>query len=450
MAPAYRPIVPREANRSTVPMDKGATIQPKARKDIGRSSVATPSLSTFVFSQAGFDGPSYVSKPNPFGPLSHVSDKGLTNELPHLRASNMQVELSRNSPASSLTSTPRPQNLGSFNSLDDSPSNIISNPLPGLIISCDDSKGKVNCYIQSGCRFAEKDGQGGYVQHITLRSSEPFSVIDSTMLNERLYQGKQALVIHNIPPSTNTTVVPRPETTHLNSGHSPFLKLPAEIRNMIYELVLVVPGGMFFGVGGRGSNISNGAVRKKRNNDGRKKNQKKGIDIPSIEPGLLRVNRQIYEEAHKIVVSQNVFNFTSSTVVSNFLAINTPVKSYITHIHITSYVNSTGPAFWSLLANCRNITRVVFHYSAFAFYGDDGCKAAKAIFKDGGVYFKAAYRRTNDKLAGLEVINLDFPVDTYRPNWENSYTSLFRRFEKSFRDHLQGLLEGMDDHPAMK
>ena len=116
----------------------------------------------------------------------------------------------------------------------------------------------------------------------------------------------------NTVEDNETSIICRMDTSSASNTSSatqsgevkafPFMKLPGELRNMIYKLCLKKHQIVKFG-----KKVSDVGDSSKSDSD-------------VFTPNLLRVNHQIYNEAHAILYGANTFDFKQGSVFPEFFA----------------------------------------------------------------------------------------------------------------------------------
>jgi hypothetical protein len=96
-------------------------------------------------------------------------------------------------------------------------------------------------------------------------------------------------------------------------GGLTFLDLPAEVRNMIYQFVLVYSAGRLRQVD----------IKKKETGP-----------RSELAVGIIRASRQLHSEALPLFYGQNTFSFFNPTQLGEFLEKVGPARSHIRHIHL--------------------------------------------------------------------------------------------------------------------
>ncbi|KAF2103687.1 hypothetical protein NA57DRAFT_30866 [Rhizodiscina lignyota] len=120
--------------------------------------------------------------------------------------------------------------------------------------------------------------------------------------------------------------------------HFPFLQLSAEIRLIIYRQALVSDGPLLFSVSKPeeapkdfdedfdSGEFDSGVLLRDS-----KQSQQKGADLV---PALLRVNKQIYREASRILYSENVILLDLNTAIYSVNSLQQKTRSLFRHIRI--------------------------------------------------------------------------------------------------------------------
>lgn len=130
-----------------------------------------------------------------------------------------------------------------------------------------------------------------------------------------------------------------------------FLHLPAEIRNMIYSLVLERPGGTIRLSGKQSGIISTDWY------DGNNRYISK--DDEPYSTSLMRVNKQISVESSPYLFSRHTFEFPDSTMLQRFLEYLGPerVKSLVSITVFQSYKISASQAY-QLLSPAASLAKL--------------------------------------------------------------------------------------------
>jgi hypothetical protein len=140
----------------------------------------------------------------------------------------------------------------------------------------------------------------------------------------------------------------------------PFLDLPAEIRNMIYSLVLERPGCHIW-LSGKHSGVIH---TRWYNPEGR-------YISSNVEPystSLMRVNKQIAVESTPYLFSRHTFEFSDSTMMQRFLEYLGPerTESLVSVLVNQQYAVSAKKAY-SLLSPAVSLTKLEF-LSTYSFH----------------------------------------------------------------------------------
>ena len=151
----------------------------------------------------------------------------------------------------------------------------------------------------------------------------------------------------------------------------PFMKLPPEIRTMIYRLVLPIEGEILVTkklVDPDGPRTTYMALASDMCSSNGCPIGKKcyysstySLDNPSGYSGILALNRQVRDEAIPIYYGSNVFRFNDEFIVIPFLIDRTQLsRSHITRIHVdvalrTSHFNRQLEMWKRMLKYLSNI-----------------------------------------------------------------------------------------------
>ncbi|KAI4827998.1 hypothetical protein E4T44_09932 [Aureobasidium sp. EXF-8845] len=194
---------------------------------------------------------------------------------------------------------------------------------------------KIQCTIPDGTAAVKKKQRREFTQTIKLTSKKPFSLEPVRMINGQ-YAGLHVLVL-------------RPEPDE--NEKFPFLDLPAEIRNMIYSLVLERPGYHLM-LSGKHS----GVIQTRWFKPGT------GFISRHDDPystSVMRVNKQISVESMPYLFSRHTFEFTDSTMMQRFLEYIGPerIKSLISVVCNQQYAISFRKAY-ALLAPAVSLTKL--------------------------------------------------------------------------------------------
>ncbi|KAH0366401.1 hypothetical protein KCU65_g5321, partial [Aureobasidium melanogenum] len=191
----------------------------------------------------------------------------------------------------------------------------------------------IHCTIPGGITAVRKKNKN-FTQTIKLTSKKPFS-LEPVLMTGGPYAGRHVLVMQ-----------PEPD----ENEKFPFLDLPAEIRNMIYSLVLERPGCRILLSGKHSGIISTDWYH------GYKRISKH--DEP-YSTSLMRVNKQISIEASPYLFSRHTFEFPDSTMLQRFLEYLGPerVKSFKSISVSQQYAVSAKQAY-KLLSPAVSLTKL--------------------------------------------------------------------------------------------
>ncbi|KAK4983378.1 hypothetical protein LTR66_008846 [Elasticomyces elasticus] len=184
----------------------------------------------------------------------------------------------------------------------------------------------------------------------------------------------------------------------------PFLALPAELRNIIYDYALTDPKGINIEAKPKGY---------------RRTAQRCGGPLPdclvpfyprTLYPALLSVSRQINLEAGSILYKQEMV-FNDTMALHTFLAQIGPTnRTLLSHVTLREY--RTGrvankamnfPAF-TLLASVTNLKR--FNIDCMIGYFQEPKNMAKRVYRDAHHWFEGIGVAKGDKFAGVKVLDV--------------------------------------------
>jgi len=197
----------------------------------------------------------------------------------------------------------------------------------------------------------------------------------------------------------------------------PFLSLPAELRNQIYELALVNPQGHYLVAKHRnrmrtvrtathGTSTYTGAY-----NPYERLRATDAEPPPQLADGLFAVNRQINEEACTLVYPKP-FVFENSVALHTFLvAIGAKNRGMLTEIGLLEWGgrrqarNMLFPAFSMLSMGCDNISR--FHYSPSYWQMQRPDEFATDFYKEAHPWLRALVTSKGSKDAAVDVVEFN-------------------------------------------
>lgn len=158
----------------------------------------------------------------------------------------------------------------------------------------------------------------------------------------------------------------------------PFLKLPSELRNTVYKMLLGsdqplrITGGRFGNFGKHGA-------------------------------AILGVNRQIHNEAGSILYGSNEFIFSSSTVAEEFFHAVSETRKLITKVNVETYFASSSINMFNALVKYPQIAEINLIGDINSSY--DEKKLARTMFCHARQFLTAVANRKKAKLAGLDIIS---------------------------------------------
>ncbi|KAI4732086.1 hypothetical protein E4T49_00264 [Aureobasidium sp. EXF-10728] len=181
---------------------------------------------------------------------------------------------------------------------------------------------------------------------LKLSSKKPFS-LEPVLMTQGPYAGRHVLVMQ-----------PEPD----EKEKFPFLNLPAEIRNMIYSLVLERPGWRL-----RLSGKQSGVINCRWLSD---RTISMPLEFRPYSTSLMRVNKQINVESSPYLFSRHTFEFTDSTMLKMFLEYLGPerVKSLVSISVSQQYAVSVRQAY-QLLSPASGLTKLELeHWHGYRAY----------------------------------------------------------------------------------
>ncbi|KAF2637061.1 hypothetical protein P280DRAFT_137576 [Massarina eburnea CBS 473.64] len=212
------------------------------------------------------------------------------------------------------------------------------------------------------------------------------------------------------------------------SSTFPFLKLPAEIRNMIYKLVLATDDEIEFQRAYENREKGRFLIKRQRphiitNND--------------INVKLLRVSKQIREEATVFLYSGNTFFFFSANTLPKFFS------QYATHVRdirsITLNVCHCSQAAlekaFSYLAFADRLERLCLHYQMSPRYTFQD--NVDIFFWGSRYWLEAVGIRKGNKNAALQMITWPFELRTWAREHDGSKEEEHHRFQMAIKDLLR-------------
>ncbi|KAG9641313.1 hypothetical protein KCU95_g15155, partial [Aureobasidium melanogenum] len=203
---------------------------------------------------------------------------------------------------------------------------------------------KIQCTIPSGTSAVREKNKKNFTQTIELSSKKPFS-LEPVLMTKGPYAGRHVLVMQ-----------PEPD----ENEKFPFLNLPAEIRNMIYSLVLERPGCTI-----RLSGKHSGVISTDWYDADDRYISK---DDEPYSTSLMRVNRQISVESTPYLFSRHTFAFPDSTMLQRFLQYLGPerVKSLVSISVSQTYKVSVWEAY-QLLSPAVSLAKLELKHYRYAY-----------------------------------------------------------------------------------
>ncbi|KEQ95100.1 hypothetical protein AUEXF2481DRAFT_234920 [Aureobasidium subglaciale EXF-2481] len=136
----------------------------------------------------------------------------------------------------------------------------------------------------------------------------------------------------------------------------PFLRLPAEIRNMIYSLVLERPGHKLY-IYGKNSGVINTLWLR---DDGAPRVQQ------HYSSSLMRVNKQINVESIPYLFSRHTFDFSDSTMMQKFLEHIGPERiQSLVAVHVQKQFRTTMRKAYQLLSPAVSLSELKLFSSLY-------------------------------------------------------------------------------------
>ena len=204
------------------------------------------------------------------------------------------------------------------------------------------------------------------------------------------------------------------------------MRLPAELRNQIYDLALTDPGVISLG-----SKIKRHRRTVRRLGPG-----------DSLVPKILRLNRAIYAEAQPILYANNTFAVEDTKAMHAFLAnIGPKNRANITELTVRDWGYTRGykslrhPAL-TMLVDAVNLTRL--HLDCQILYNAEPKKIAKHLYQDGFHWLEAVGVGKGRFDAAVDIVEIPDRRLNYRHPWHCKLTS--DELKEEFRAELRRLL----------
>lgn len=176
----------------------------------------------------------------------------------------------------------------------------------------------------------------------------------------------------------------------------PLMRLNAETRRIIFSYVLA-PLGIVESKISITSSSANSIL------GARAKEYSEGM--PN-RLGLLRVNKEIHGEAHRLLYETHIFKFDDTTVTGMFLTrTTTAVRHSIKTIEISKYKQKSAMIALHMLADCSNLRRVSIMENLAT--NATPSKAAKAFYGDASHFLTTNSIRLGGAVAAVDLLRFD-------------------------------------------
>jgi hypothetical protein len=205
---------------------------------------------------------------------------------------------------------------------------------------------------------------GGYVHHLKLKASDPFTLFKTIVIEDGPYKNCQAILIQK------------------TSFEFPLMQLPEEARVMVYRHY--IDGEI--------------AIDAKRNST-HEVYAKKYAAGSKNRVALLVANKAISQVAVQVLYEQTITFETSAHLLEFMTQVSPSVRSKLRRIKIKNYNKSTARTAFNLLVDADNIETVTIE-SGIANDGDIK-KAAKQFHGDTSKYLEAMAARKGKKEVDL-------------------------------------------------
>ena len=152
--------------------------------------------------------------------------------------------------------------------------------------------------------------------------------------------------------------------------------------------------------------------------------------------GLLRVNKEVYEEAIQILYS-NTIQFESTSTLSDFLVqLDPSLRARLTGIVINTWIKTTCRTAMMLLAEARNIKSLKIDSSVLG--DEDPAKAAKTFWSDGYKFLDTVGSAKGDKSAAVDVLSFGRKAPAEGKKKPKAHSE---EYVEEFKDNLKGKLK---------
>ena len=155
--------------------------------------------------------------------------------------------------------------------------------------------------------------------------------------------------------------------------------------------------------------------------------------------GLLTVNKEVYDEALRILYN-HFMRFESTTTALDFLGqLPNSVRPRITNISIKTYVKTTARNAMHFLAESPNIANLYIESGVYA--GDEPAKGAKEFYDAAYKFLEAIGARKGDKVAGVDVLGFSKGALTLKPGEDKTKRVWNEEMVKEFKEELKAKLK---------
>jgi hypothetical protein len=237
----------------------------------------------------------------------------------------------------------------------------------------------------------------------------------------------------------------------------PFLRLPAEIRNIIYEECLSDPRGVSLCTATKHYRRTVERYISPKDWDREyspKSDNGDGVAVQNeptlrpLVPSLLAVNKQIYQEARNILY-ENEFKLADPLALHSFIVdIGSQAAKLLTHVTLCSriYGRSMQKGYnhsaFSMLASATNIKKL--RIESLTNWRDAPSWAARQFYRDGFPWLEAVGAAKGKLDAALDLLELCSPDDNCRNADYEEVEPFKRELVKLLRAHM----ERMNEKPA--
>lgn len=214
-----------------------------------------------------------------------------------------------------------------------------------------------------------------------------------------------------------------PLAKHKDKPTFPFLELPAELRNKIYEYCLVEPEDLTLvsktkdyrrlAVRGQFRNMTNKSFYSRRRARRRVAKADDGEEEhhQELRPALLGVNRQVYGEAGMYLYGQTIHAEDTKTLHTFISSIGTGGRQKLREVVVhewgqgRSTHKSMNHAGLTALYGCTNLERVTLD-CRISDHLDSAAKVARQMYRDGFLWMEAVGSYKGKFDAVLDIVEL--------------------------------------------